>query len=125
MTSINRAHDLGHRGEIAAATYYQERGYRVIARNVRYDVGEIDLIVNDDDGTVVFVEVKTRSSFAFGGAEAVTHTKLRRMRLAAQRWLNNQPYVPVRFDVVVLSPGHRDNDGFHIDHYEGVEYGAR
>lgn len=121
-TNARRRARLGRKGEQRAATLYERRGAEVLARNVAYAVGELDLIVREPDGTIVFVEVKTRSSRSFGGAEAVTGRKLARMRKAAAHWLDGKPFVAVRFDVVVLTT---KGASFDIDFYEGVEHGAR
>lgn len=107
---------LGLRGEEAAARRYEEAGYDVVARNWRCSAGEIDLIaVGRRDGVVVFCEVKTRSSTAFGvPEEAVTFSKQRRLRRLAARWLAEQrlrptPVRSVRFDVAAVM-GDRSHD---------------
>lgn len=117
----NKNQVLGKRGEAFAAKFYRERGGQVLAANVHYAVGEIDLIVQEG-ATIVFVEVKTRASDAFGVAEAVTPRKLVRMRKAAAQWLQDKPLSVVRFDVVALVAR---GQGFELTHYEGVEHGAR
>jgi len=118
--SDTRAH-LGRRGEQAAAHFYEGRGAEVIARNIHYPVGELDLIVREPNGTVVFVEVKTRTGRAYGNAESVTRSKLAKMRRAAARWWLDQPYCMVRFDVIALTAV---GDTFALDYFEGVEDGA-
>ena len=71
---------LGAVGETLAARYYERLGFEVLARNWRCATGELDLVVGRGD-LVVFVEVKSRSSLAFGHpAEAVTRDKQRRIR---------------------------------------------
>ncbi|HHU66667.1 YraN family protein [Corynebacterium sp.] len=121
-TMQRRRSRLGRLGESEAAQFYRRRGAEVLARNVAYPVGELDLVCREPDGTIVFVEVKTRSGRGFGGAEAVTGRKLARIRRAATRWLEGRGYVAVRFDVLVLTTtGH----GFDVEFYEGVEHGAR
>ena len=103
----------------AGTTLVAER----LARHPRVcNRGELDLIAREEDGTIVFVEVKTRSGPGYGGAEAVTGRKLARLRRAAARWLEGRPAAPVRFDVVVFTAAGR---GFDMDVYEGVEHGAR
>lgn len=120
---------LGQAGEAFAARLYTARGAVVLARNVRYANGELDLVVREPDGTYVFVEVKTRASADFGVAEAVTPRKLSRMRRAAVTWLSGQARLKdVRFDVVALTarpvgaPGTAD---FDVELYQGVEDGAQ
>ncbi len=100
---------LGALGEERAAAWYEEHGYRVVARNWRCRDGELDLILARGDCLVV-CEVKTRSSLAYGHpAEAVTHTKQRRIRGLASRWLAEglAPFRPreIRFDVAAVLPG--------------------
>ena len=78
---------LGVAGETAVARHYLDAGYVVLDRNWRCRDGELDLVLAIGD-TVVFCEVKTRSSSAFGAPfEAVTVTKQRRLRTLALRWL--------------------------------------
>ncbi len=94
----------GRLGEDAAAEYLQHRGWTVVARNQRTPVGELDLVC-EDGGTLVVVEVKARSSSAFGEAiESVGPRKERRLRAATGWWLAEQGgrWRPVRFDVVVV-----------------------
>jgi putative endonuclease len=101
---------LGHKGEQAAAEWYQARGYRVVARNWRCARGEIDLLCawRNPAGrtTLVVCEVKTRSSASHGHAlEAVTPSKQRRLRGLATEYLRHQDtvYDHIRFDVAALS----------------------
>lgn len=95
---------LGRYGEELAAQHLTAAGMVVLARNWRCARGELDLVVRDVDGTVVFVEVKTRAGTGFGApAEAVGRAKVRRLRLLACQWLieNRQPGSgELRFDVV-------------------------
>ncbi|RNE49414.1 YraN family protein [Corynebacterium alimapuense] len=123
-TQNRRRARLGRRGEQRAAELYRQGGAEIIGRNIAYPVGELDLIVRESDGTIVFVEVKTRSSRAFGGAESVTGRKLARMRRAAAQWLRGRSVENVRFDVVVLI-SMRTGNGFEVGLYRGVEHGAR
>ncbi|AKK11359.1 YraN family protein [Corynebacterium uterequi] len=111
---------LGQRGEEYAASWLQAHGYYLIARNVRYRCGEIDIIAADGDD-IVFVEVKTRRTRDFGAAEAVDAAKLARMRAAAARWLDDKPWMSVRFDVLELI---EDADHFEVTCYEGVDDGT-
>lgn len=103
-----RRQALGAAGEERAAARYRAHGYEVLSRNWRCREGEIDLVCVDDS-TIVFVEVKTRSSLAYGHpAEAVGPVKQRRLRRLAGRWLEDHTVAPgraLRFDVVAVLPG--------------------
>ena len=93
---------LGRRGEDAAARYLCRQGYRIIARGGRARLGEIDLVCLDR-GTIVFVEVKTRTSTEAGQpVEAVTARKQRRVTRTAVALLKRHGLLesPARFDVV-------------------------
>jgi len=90
-----------------AAAWYEANGYEVVARNWRCRQGELDLVVRRGR-TIVFCEVKTRSSTAFGApVEAVTRAKQARLRLLAARWLEEsaRPAGEVRFDVASVLAG--------------------
>ncbi|MBA3268295.1 MAG: YraN family protein [Acidimicrobiia bacterium] len=105
MTTARRA--LGSSGEDAAAAWYEANGYRILARNWRCRQGEIDLVLRRGR-TIVFCEVKTRTSAAFGAPiEAVTRTKQLRLRALAARWLaeSTTPAGEIRFDVVSVLAG--------------------
>ena len=96
---------LGQRGEKLAAKYLRRKGYKIIARDERSGLGELDLVALDGQ-TVVFIEVKTRRSSDFGHpAEAVTHDKQRRMTRLAVTWLKRHRLLEssARFDVVAIT----------------------
>ncbi|MBQ9578760.1 MAG: YraN family protein [Ottowia sp.] len=100
----------GAAAENAALEYLQAAGLALVERNVKTPGrggGEIDLIMRDAGGVLIFVEVRARRSAAAGGAAAsVTTTKQRRIILAAQHYLlrhRNPP--PCRFDVVASEGG--------------------
>jgi len=103
----DRRRALGAAGEARTATWYRDHGYRVLDRNWRCRDGELDLVCVGR-GSLVFVEVKTRSSLAFGHpAEAVTPAKQARLRRLAGRWVAAHPGVGPRwwrFDVVAVLP---------------------
>ena len=94
----------GRTAEAAARTLLLKAGLTEIAANAAYRGGEIDLVMRDSTGTVVFVEVRFRRSRAFGGgAASVDAGKRRRIVHAAQRFLQDHPAyadAPCRFDVV-------------------------
>jgi putative endonuclease len=99
---------LGVNGEAQAAEWYAARGYEVVERNWRCSDGEVDLVLRTGN-TIVFCEVKTRSSDRFGTAlEAVTPTKQRRLRKLGARWLaehRSHGRVAARFDVASVMAG--------------------
>ena len=96
---------IGSRGEDAAADAYRRRGYRILARNWRCALGELDLIV-ERRGVLVFCEVKSRRDSAFGGGyEAVTWKKRAKVRALAQAFLQGSASRPhaIRFDVASVA----------------------
>jgi putative endonuclease len=97
----------GDAGEEEAMAYLQARGLRLLQRNYRTPGrggGEIDLIMQAADGTVVFVEVRKRSRSDHGGAAAsIGYQKQRRIIFAAQHYLLRwRRLPPMRFDVVTI-----------------------
>ncbi len=98
---------LGRYGEDRVAGWYRARGYRVLARNWRCELGELDLVLALDEHVVV-CEVKTRSTTRFGHpVEAVGPEKRRRLRLLAARWVEQAPFRPrsLRIDVAAVLGG--------------------
>ena len=92
---------VGKSGERAAWAAYRRRGYRLLARNWRCPLGELDLVLAGP-GTVVFCEVKARTSAALGGPhEAVSPSKQRRVRALAEAFINSRRLSDrsYRFDV--------------------------
>lgn len=102
---------VGRRGEELALRWLVRQGCEEVDRNWRCREGELDLVVRDGD-ELVFVEVKTRTSTAFGHpAEAVTPRKVARLRRLAAAWLaaHDVRAERVRVDVVAVlaEPGRR------------------
>ena len=95
---------VGGLGEDFAVYYLESCGYRIIERNFRCRLGEIDLIAQDGK-TLVFVEVKTRRSRRYGSPhEAVTTAKQAKLRTVASFYLQRQrTSTPCRFDVLALN----------------------
>lgn len=107
---------LGKWGEEAAAVFLRKRRMKILARNFRTPVGEIDIIARQGK-TLVFVEVKTRSSDRFGlPQEAVGPAKQRQILRAAQWYIGEghgkglQP----RFDVIAVRTGDNQPEIEHI-----------
>ena len=113
---------VGRFGEDLAIAHLRAAGCQIVQRNWRCPDGEIDIVAIEGDA-LVFVEVKTRSTSAFGHpAEAVTPAKAARVRRLAARWLAENRGGPswpqLRFDVVAvtrLAPG-----GPVISHLRGA-----
>jgi len=99
--------DLGRQGEALAAAFLVAAGYDILDRNWRCRQGEIDVVALDGDETV-FVEVKTRSSVAYGHPlEAITVQKLARLRRLAAAWCGEHPGArrSIRVDAIaVIAP---------------------
>jgi putative endonuclease len=114
--------ELGALGERLAAEHLEGLGLRVLARNWRCERGELDLIAADPQArTVVFAEVKTRTTDRFGGlAEAVTADKVRRLRRLAGLWLSHQDdrWAAIRLDVIRVRIRGRCSP--QITHLQGV-----
>lgn len=95
----------GDRGEERAAEFLQARGYRILERNYRCPLGEMDLIARDG-ATVVFVEVKMRTSERFGPPQAaIVPSKQKRMTAIALYYLKGKGWLtaPARFDVAAVN----------------------
>lgn len=91
----------GRLGEEYASKYLEQNGYRIICRNYKTKIAEVDIIASDGD-TLCFIEVKTRKSKAFGSAsEAVNFRKREKIILGARCYLTSKPqFSNYRFDVV-------------------------
>lgn len=109
---------LGTRGEELAANYLQEHGYTILSRNVRTSYGEIDLIASraepdspdhsrkteDDSPVIVFIEVKTRWSLAYGQPEeSVTPRKQAHLLASIQAYMQSHPELPQTWRVDVIA----------------------
>jgi putative endonuclease len=123
---MTAAHELGRTGEALAFEYLISAGYRIIARNWRCSQGEIDLVMFDPDtNDVVFVEVKTRSSLAFGHPlEGISAAKYQRLRRLAGVWIEEAKAayesVPttIRIDAVAVLLAHDQEP--RVEHHRGV-----
>jgi putative endonuclease len=95
----------GKKAEDVACSFLQRNGLTLLERNYHCRYGEIDLIMLDSN-TLVFVEVRYRSSTKFGSAaESVDSNKQRKLVFTANHYLQKHPTnQPTRFDVVALSP---------------------
>jgi putative endonuclease len=102
----------GKKGEELAVAHLQKLGYRILERNYRCPLGEIDIVAREKN-TIVFVEVKSRKTEQFGDPElAVGKTKQRKLTLIALYYLARRNDTPLRarFDVVAVKmlPDHTE-----------------
>ena len=98
----------GDRFELLAWSWLENHGYSLIDKNFARRIGEIDLIVRaPDNSTVVFVEVRFRSTERYGGAiESVDYSKQRKLARTANSWLQRyaNQNTPARIDIIALRP---------------------
>lgn len=94
---------LGDRGENVAARYLRNQGFRIIVRNFRCELGEVDIIARDGK-TLVFVEVKTRAYDDPTPEQQVDQAKQHQITKVARFYLSRYgvPQPPARFDVVAI-----------------------
>lgn len=105
MTDLRKL--FGQWGEDAASLHLKKQGMKIVERNYRNRIGEIDIIAKDGE-TLVFIEVKSRKSRAFGEpTEAVTVRKQQQILRVAQAYLVKHGGIDraVRFDVVSIVSG--------------------
>jgi putative endonuclease len=96
---------LGKEGEAAARTFLERRGVRILAENFACAAGEIDLVGQERD-TVLFIEVKTRRSKAFGPPHLAVHQRKQRQIVRTAQWYlaeRRMPEVACRFDVLAVT----------------------
>ena len=104
--------ELGKKGEELALRFLKKRGYRVLERNYVCKMGEMDIIATEKD-TLVFVEVKTRTSTMFGPPQlAVNSSKQRQLSKVALNFLKEKKLedVKARFDVVAILLGQKGEE---------------
>lgn len=114
---------IGKKAEDAAAFYLEQRGFKIIAKNVVYVFGELDLVATIHD-TLVFIEVKYRKNLFFGEPlDAVTVHKQKKIIRAAKAYLqNHHDELPLcRFDVISLSGELSAPKIFHVEDAFWVE----
>lgn len=121
MALTRAAERLGNRGEDFVANYLIDRGVRILDRNWRIKEGELDIVGLDIHDQILIVEVKTRSSAAYGDPlEAITTDKAYRIQRLALAWLalNKRLGNSYRIDVagVLISR----SGGVSIDYREGI-----
>jgi putative endonuclease len=120
LTAHDDRQGLGRRGEDLAARHLIAKGYEIIARNWRCEVGEIDLVVKDDE-CLTLVEVRTRRGRSMGSPEeSITTAKQARLIALGEAYVQAHDWEgDWRIDVVAveMAPGGRV---LRIDHYENA-----
>ena len=117
--------ETGRAAEQAAAQFLKQHGYRIVARNIAYREGEVDLVALEKaSGTLCFVEVRSRAlapgeTFHITPEESVTLAKRRRVVRAAKRFALQQKAMemPMRFDVIAIRFAGDDRRNPDIRHY--------
>lgn len=114
--------EIGNEGEVKSVQFLKEKGYQIIERNYRKQIGEIDLIAKDPvREEIVFVEVKTRRTQNFGfPEESITKRKREKIEQLAQCWLNEKKLEGSNWRIDVLSLEWRQVET-KIKHLENIE----
>jgi len=96
----------GRAGEDAAVSYLEEKGIKILGKNFRSRIGEIDIVALDGE-TLVFVEVKTWSSYGIDALEYAIDTKKRHKIIETSKYFlslhREYRYMAIRFDVIFVS----------------------
>ncbi|MDO7787213.1 YraN family protein [Desulforamulus aquiferis] len=104
---LGRRKKIGSIAEEEAVRYLQELGWKLVQRNYRCRIGEIDIIARDPRGFLVFVEVRSRSGKGYGSPEeSVVSRKQHKLRLLANQYLQAHPRDsegPCRIDVLAVT----------------------
>ena len=111
---------LGLLGEDLAVNHLEENGYKVLERNYRFDRAEVDIMASKDSVLAV-IEVKTRSSVAFGDPQDFVKPKqIRNLVKAVDHYIESRSLdLEVRFDIIAIS---KTSEGFNIEHLKDAFY---
>jgi putative endonuclease len=115
---LSDPHRLGRWGQNRAETYLRRQGLRTIARNYAFSGGELDLVMAEKDGTMVFTEVKTRRNEDFYPAVAAVNQKKRQKITRTAKCFLRQFKIterPLRFDIITVVLGEKGDP--EIQHY--------
>ncbi len=112
----------GTLGENLAVRFLRQKGYEILFRNYKYGRKEIDIIAKDSEQTLVFVEVKLRSSDAYGTPEETVSTKQQnRIMAAAEHYIEHTNWEhDIRFDIIAIQL--RQGLPPMINHFEDAFY---
>ena len=112
---------LGRWGETHCEKFLKRQGYAFVARNFACKSGELDLIMCSDQGSLIFVEVKTRRSEEFAPAQSAVNYKKRKKMASTARWFTNQYDLKdrlMRFDVMAVVLG--EKGPVEVRHYKNA-----
>lgn len=115
---LSDPHRLGRWGQNRAEKYLRRHGLRTIARNYAFSGGELDLVMAEKDGTIVFTEVKTRRNEDFYPAVAAVNQKKRHKITRTAKCFLRQFKIserPLRFDIITVVLGEKGRP--EIQHY--------
>lgn len=101
---MDRRREIGFNGEAMALSYLEKKGLKLLCKNYRCRIGEVDLIMQDGSQLVI-IEVRTKTSNSFGtGLESITFKKQAKIKLVAQQYLAScaRGEQNIRFDVVSI-----------------------
>jgi len=97
----------GRDGEAAAASFLEKKGMKILEKNFRVPRGEVDIIAQDGE-TIIFVEVKTWSTYGMDALEQALNTKKQRKIIETSKYFlsvnRKYKYMAIRFDVIFISP---------------------
>lgn len=113
-------HHLGNEGEILAQNFLKEKDYKILHTNWRSSYYEIDIIAKFEN-TLVIVEVKTRTSSAFGNPSDFVQTKKHQnLFKATEEYIHQHDYNgEIRFDIISI---YKSEEKWIIEHYEDAFY---
>ncbi|MBW2059164.1 MAG: YraN family protein [Deltaproteobacteria bacterium] len=117
---------IGEEGEALAVAYLRRKGYRIIERNYRCPLGEMDIVAVDGK-TLCFVEVKTRSTEKYGGPEVAVHRQKQERLSKIALWFLKERHLEhmrARFDVVAIRRRGELNRVEHFRNAFDLAYGS-
>jgi putative endonuclease len=111
-------YELGKTGEQLAVNYLIDNGYKIVAKNWRFQKSEIDIIAQKEN-TLASIEVKTRSTNEFGNPQDfVNAKKIKLLVMAMNEYvIQNDLDVEVRFDIIAIT---KDKSSFDIEHFKAA-----
>jgi len=111
---------LGDFGEKIAADFLIKKGYKILAKNINFRVGEIDLVA-EKEKILVFVEIKTRRNFKFGSLiESISKKKLQKTVSAVWEFLQQNNWENREFRIDGIGIFYDYNKNLEINHWKNI-----